>query len=107
MAFVRTGLRQGQEIVLIDSLDNQRLIYERLTGVIEEKEFEHIHFFDHREFYGKYGAFHVKLILESLEELFQPFVNRLLTVRSWGHVYWQDQADILEQLRKDCLQQAQ
>ncbi|MGG2197967.1 MULTISPECIES: MEDS domain-containing protein [Paenibacillus] len=100
VAFVRTGLRQGQEIVLIDSLDNQRLIYERLTDVIEEKEFEHIHFFDHREFYGKYGAFHVKLILESLEELFQPFVNRLLTVRSWGHVYWQDQADILEQLRK-------
>lgn len=45
VAFVRTGLRQGQEIVLIDSLDNQRLIYERLTDVIEEKEFEHIHFF--------------------------------------------------------------
>lgn len=100
VAFIRTGLQQLHEIVLIDSPENKRLIYERLSGLILEQEFEHIHFFDQQEFYNKHGAFHVKLILDSLSHLFQPFLDRKLTLRSWGHVYWRDQEDIFEQLQK-------
>lgn len=99
VAFIHTGLEQGQHVVVIDSTENYRLIMDKLKGFVREDSLHHIHFVDYYDFYCEHGTIHVNLVLQHLDELFQTFIENKISVRSWGHVYWADQDDIYNQLR--------
>jgi len=97
-AFVRTGLQLGQHVILIDDRSNYGTIMQRLGGAIPDTDSEKIYFIDHKDFFYQHGTLHVTRVLQNIEELTRPLLDRQITVRSWGNVYWEDEQDIYKQL---------
>lgn len=103
-AFIQTGLQLGQYIVLIDDRNNYKKIMERLNGTMLASDYENIYFIDHKDFYYEYGTLHVKQVLQNLDALMKPLLDNRISVRSWGHVYWENERDVHKQLLEyECL----
>jgi len=98
VAFAYAGLVQGQHVVLIDSEENRRAIMDRLEGRVPPDAAERIHFVETRTFYCEYGTLQMKDVIRNFDALFLPLLEGGVTVRSWGHVYWEEQSDIYEHL---------
>ncbi|MCS7459147.1 ATP-binding protein [Paenibacillus doosanensis] len=98
MAFILTGLRLGHHIVFIDDRNIYKQIMERLGGKLVRSDYDKIYYVDNREFYYCHHGFHVKNIMDNLEGLFNSFLEKKITVRSWGHVYWENQQHIFKLL---------
>ncbi|HZG56224.1 MEDS domain-containing protein [Paenibacillus sp.] len=100
VAFAYAGLMQGQHVVLIERESHRREILERLAERVPSEAFERVRAFDSKAFYCEHGTLHVKDVLRSFDGVFAPLMEAGATVRSWGHVHWESQADIYEQLEQ-------
>ncbi|REE57454.1 PAS domain S-box-containing protein [Paenibacillus taihuensis] len=99
VSFILTGLEQGHHLFVIDNQSMIDQIRSNLMRSLPLEQFGDIHFFDNHVFYGAYGDFHYDTILNHSDEIFAPFKDQPISIRTWAHVAWKDQAEILGKLK--------
>ncbi|PZD95381.1 hypothetical protein DNH61_12635 [Paenibacillus sambharensis] len=104
-AFVRAGLEQNQQILLLDSEENYELICKMLAGSGLEQAVSRIHFIAHEWFY-RCESLGEGLYRDELGKLARTMQAGGQPVRSWGHVYWVDNSEaifsVLQEYERYC-----
>ncbi|GEO26563.1 hypothetical protein AAC03nite_23480 [Alicyclobacillus acidoterrestris] len=98
VSFIEMGLNMGQHVVYIDSLQSYTALRELLEASQRASFLEQVTYVNHFEFYMMYRDFHFERVLQNLKDVVEPHLGAGRSIRLWGHVDWQPQADILERL---------
>lgn len=98
ISFLINGLIQDEHVVLIDSVTNYHEIIEAIASRVGSEAMERIHYVNHAEFYYEHGMLLVTDVMNNFSRLFAPMQLDLRAIRSWGHVPWDKDAKIEEQM---------
>lgn len=98
LCFILDGLRNGDQVLIVE---NKRLtppIYQRLKEVVPENELLTVHFFDNFQFYWQKGDFLPSTIIDHFQENVDAVLSEGQSYRTWGHIEWGTQQDLEEEL---------
>ncbi|MFE1629589.1 ATP-binding protein [Brevibacillus reuszeri] len=98
VSFVLTGIEKGHHLLVIDNTQRLEQIYQKLVKVMTRESMNDIHFYDSHEFYAIHDDFHWDTILSHFSEILSPYLTKNLTVRTWAHVEWREQGEILSKM---------
>ncbi|WP_026696168.1 MEDS domain-containing protein [Peribacillus kribbensis] len=70
----------------------------RLTQSSSKKQLTSLHFINNFDFYWKNGDFHPPTILSHFSSLLDSSRDQYHGIRTWGHVEWRNEEEILEKL---------
>ncbi|WP_218197384.1 hypothetical protein, partial [Pseudomonas sp. 2995-1] len=87
-----------QTIIIIENQPNTLLIRELLASSLSPEETLHVHFINNFSYYQMYGEFCCESTLSYFSEFIEPFQKQNRQIRTWAHVEWEDQKDILPKL---------
>lgn len=99
VSYVRTGLEFGHEILIIENQTIHQMVKDILGEVVPADHIQRIHFENNSTFYGIHHDFHCRSIVHHFEEILQPLLASGSSVRTWAHVEWREQDDIVDKLR--------
>jgi PAS domain S-box-containing protein len=92
VSFIKTGIKFGGHVFIIDNKDRYDRIYQELQKTLTCGEWSCIHYIDNEEFYG---GFQSEAILHHFENLIKPFQEKQIPIRTWAHVEWNEQDEKL------------
>lgn len=99
-AYLVSGAQIGDMAVLIDRQDRIDRIRERTVPMLNEEENNRIVYVDADEFYGTYGSFHYKKIVERFQKLTLPYKGMTSRLRTWAHVSWKSEKGVESELQR-------
>ncbi|RTR34036.1 3-ketoacyl-ACP reductase [Robertmurraya yapensis] len=108
VAFIVSGIKQGEHVILIENERNMIQIYEQLDTHLNQLQRENLHTINNFDFYWANEDFHPRTISNYFSKKVDSFTPNGESVRTWGHVEWGDPKslnDKLEEYEKiaDCL----
>jgi PAS domain S-box-containing protein len=95
VSFIKTGIKFGGHVFIIDNKDRYDRIYQELQKTLTCGEWSCIHYNDNDDFYGLNGEFHSENIFHYLENIIKPFQEKQIPIRIWSHVEWNEQDEKL------------
>ncbi len=98
--YVKEGIEQGDHVLFVE---NERLypkIVSRLEELFSQEQLQNVHFVNNFTFYWKNGNFHPPTILKYFSELVNPFHEKDLSYRTWGHIEWRDDDEINKEINE-------
>ncbi|RTR36388.1 hypothetical protein EKG37_02185 [Robertmurraya yapensis] len=98
LAYIKTGIDRNHHLIIIENSTIYNLVEARINELFSSEDKNFIHHVDNYLFYRCYGDFHIHSIVEHFGELLDPFLNKKIDVRTWGHVEWKDQDDISKKI---------
>lgn len=99
VSFILTGIDQGHHLLVIDNLQHIGKIYQKFQKRTSQDKMGLVHFFDSHEFYSTHDDFHLDTILKHSADVLEPFMKNEPMVRTWAHVEWKEQDEILPKLK--------
>lgn len=100
LAYVVTGIEQKHHLLIIENRQRYQLLHDKLQAVLSQEQLTKVHFVDNYEFYRMYGDFHCQSIINHFMEILEPFIENQISIRTWAHVEWKEQDDILHKLEE-------
>ncbi|KAA0957014.1 3-ketoacyl-ACP reductase [Planococcus sp. ANT_H30] len=100
VSFVMDGMEQGDQILLVE---NERLypkILTHLEKLLSKEQLENVHYINSFTFYWKNGNFHPPTILDYFSRIINPFLEKDLSFRTWGHIEWRDETEIISDIKE-------
>lgn len=94
LAFIKTGIKMGDYILVIE---NERItvkLNERLKACLSPEDWKDVSFVSNFEFYYISEDFHVPSIISTFARKLSPHLDQNRTVRTWAHVEWGARDDI-------------
>ncbi|WP_264298256.1 MEDS domain-containing protein [Bacillus sp. B1-b2] len=88
LSYIKEGIEAEEYIILVENEKNYALINQELEHLFSVKQREYLHFVNSLDFYFSSGSYHPPAITEYFNKVFQPYITKQLTVRSWAHVEW-------------------
>lgn len=100
-SFIRAGLQLGQHVIFIDNPARFRRIQEHLltSEDITETELQKLHYATDHWYYNLDHDFDLHNVFANFESILGSVNDDGCTMRTWGHVVWQEQPDIDSRLR--------
>jgi len=98
ISFIRTGFEQNQHVIYVDSLERYGVVKDALEREYDGKTLETLKFIPNDDFYMMSVVFHMDHVFRNFKDAVQPFLDKHLPVRVWGHVDWGTQDDLLDRL---------
>lgn len=86
LSYIKEGIEAEEYIILVENEKNYALINQELEHLFSVKQREYLHFVNSLDFYFSSGSYHPPAITEYFNKVFQPYITKQLTVRSWAHV---------------------
>lgn len=96
--FILTSIKQGQHVIFVDSEDRYRLVMSKIESLLSGEMKEHIHYLNNEQFYRTYDHFDFQKVLHNLNEVIDPYLDKDVPIRLWGHVDWMDQEKVIQKL---------
>lgn len=100
VSFIIAGIERGDQILIVE---NERLypkILKRVGEQMSVEQLKSIHYVNNFTFYWRNGNFHPPTILAYFSNLITPFVEEELNFRTWGHIEWRDESEILKDIEE-------
>ncbi|MDO7905954.1 PAS domain S-box protein [Paenibacillus sp. JX-17] len=94
VSYAAQGIRQGQQVLLVDSEEHYAGILALLRGMLTEDQLSGIHYVDHYAYYSAHGDFKFDRILGHFKEQVSLLQDKGLSVRTWCNVVWREQNEI-------------
>jgi PAS domain S-box-containing protein len=94
VAFIKTGIKFGGHVFIIDNKDKYDRIYQELQKTLTCGEWSCIHYID-IDSYGLNGEFHSETTFHHFENIIKPFQEKQIPIRIWSNVEWNEQDDKL------------
>jgi len=98
VSFIVQGLAQGERVLFVENRRISPMVFKELQNSLSEKEMEGIHFINNFDFYWRNGNFHPPTILAHFKKATDVFVENDLAFRTWGHIEWGHEQDILNEI---------
>ncbi|MRG87586.1 MEDS domain-containing protein [Salinibacillus xinjiangensis] len=100
ISYINEGIKRNHHIIVIEELPFWKEVQKR----VHKDKHKYIHFVDNQQYYQCYGDFNIHHIIQSFSDLLEPLLNEKLEVRTWAHVDWKKQDNIIEKLDEfECL----
>lgn len=100
VSFIIAGIEQGDQILLVESERLYPKILKRVEELVSKEQLTNIHYVNNFTFYWRNGNFHPRTILAYFADLITPFLERKLSFRTWGHVEWRDELEIIKDIEE-------
>lgn len=99
-SFIVAGIKQGDHILIVESERLYPKILKRVKESVSKDQLANIHYVNNFTFYWKNGNFHPPTILSYFADLITPFLEEKLSFRTWGHVEWRDELEIIKDIEE-------
>ncbi|NEW07956.1 GHKL domain-containing protein [Paenibacillus sp. SYP-B3998] len=100
VAFIQTGLKLRQQVIIIDSSENFQVIMDKVKGLVDRRGLADVHFVNHDDLNRADTDLQAEKVLHTMAELLKPLLQRKIPIRSWGHVPYLE-PDYLRKLLKE------
>ncbi|SES91920.1 MEDS: MEthanogen/methylotroph, DcmR Sensory domain [Salinibacillus kushneri] len=101
IAYIHAGIERNHHLIVIEEAALFPEIKKRLQHDNGQK---YVHLIDNQQFYRSYGDFHIHHIVEHFYDILKPFLEKDINIRTWAHVNWKEQNDIVNKLDEfECL----
>ncbi|MFE7061610.1 MEDS domain-containing protein [Sutcliffiella sp. NPDC057660] len=100
MGFIRSGMENKQQILVIDSMKNIPKIKARLEKLCTPEEVSMVHIVNNFNYYLLNGDFHTKTILTHFQMDLSIMKNAKQPIRTWAQVEWCSNNPDAELVRK-------
>lgn len=98
VVFILDGLKNEDDVLIVENKRLTPLIKQRLESILTEKELARVHFFDSFTFYWKKGSFLPSAIVDHFREEGIAASLAGQRFRTWGHIEWSTQEDMEEEV---------
>ncbi len=98
LTFIIDGIMHNQTTIVIENQDTITHIREKLASRLSPEEILHVHFINNFTYYQLYGEFCCESSLKFFSEFLEPIKEYNRKIRTWAHVEWKDQENIVEKL---------
>lgn len=98
VSYIVAGIEQGDHILFVENDRIYPMIHKRLKKLLKHEELTRVHFINNYDFYWGNGNFHPPTILSYFTNILGPFFENKTCIRTWGHVEWGDQEDIIREV---------
>ncbi|NHM32903.1 MEDS domain-containing protein [Neobacillus terrae] len=93
VSYIISGIEQEDYIIMIENERIYPLIYKRMEMKLTEEQLKKIRFFNNLKFYWLNNNFYPQTILSYFSEVVNPYMEKNMSIRTWGHVEWGDRKD--------------
>lgn len=100
IAYILAGLEYGHHILLVENNSICAVIDRKLDEIVTPEVKELVHYIDNYDFYGIKGDFHHVTIVDYFGKILQPFLKNEVSIRTWAHVEWEDQSEIVKKIEE-------
>ncbi|OMP66340.1 MEDS domain-containing protein [Domibacillus epiphyticus] len=94
ITYIVTGIEQGDHILFIENNKIYPVIQNQLKHLLSIEQLSKIHYKNNFDFYFSKGTFHPITVLNFFLKTLEPYEEKSVSARIWGHVEWGDQKDI-------------
>lgn len=98
--FIKLGLENNQQVLIIESMRNLPKVQEMIDKVIKEEHKPSIRLVNNYEYYLSKGDFHTQTIVHHFQKDLSSFNKPNSAIRTWAHVEWassKPDADLLKE----------
>lgn len=100
VSYIKDGIEQGDQILFVENERSYPKILERLEALFTEEQLKNVHYINNFTFYWRNGNFHPPTILEYFSTLIDPFLEKEMSFRTWGHIEWRDDIEISKSIQE-------
>ncbi len=100
VSYIITGVEQGEQVLIVESERIYPKILKRLEELVPQEQLKKVHYINNFTFYWRNGNFHPPTILAYFADLISPFLEEELSFRTWGHIEWRDEMEILKDIEE-------
>jgi MEDS: MEthanogen/methylotroph, DcmR Sensory domain len=86
--YILDGVTRDQSIILIESDRYLPYLMKELKKHLDDNQMAKIHQINNFDFYFSSGSYHPPAILEYIEKMYKPYIEKNMTFRTWTHVEW-------------------
>jgi UDP-glucose 6-dehydrogenase len=98
VAFVISGLEQDEYSIIIENDPICSSIKQSLAPMLNESDLNKVKFVNNFDFYYAKGNFQSNTIFEIFPHLLEDYPEQYPAVRSWSHVEWRDEREVVQKL---------
>ncbi|WP_049867884.1 ATP-binding protein [Paenibacillus sp. D9] len=109
VAFVRMGIQQGHQTLIIESVTRYQTIRKLLSRQMDESQLALVHHIDREELYRMDGGFRSGIFMERFSRAVEAYQKHGLLLRTWGNIPLKDvqeiscELDAMEHLADECV----
>lgn len=98
VAFVEQGILAGDQVMFVENMRIYPMVRRQLEERLTAEQLEKVHYVDNFTFYWKNRSFHPETILAHFIEITGGFQVTDGYVRTWGHIEWGEDQDIVQEI---------
>jgi hypothetical protein len=98
ISYVTAALALGNHVMIIENDRILPKIQEKIDAQLTEDQSDRVHTMNNYDFYCYRGNFHKETILNYLTNMINPYLEKQISIQTWAHVEWRDQAEIFQTL---------
>ncbi|WRP08740.1 MEDS domain-containing protein [Rossellomorea aquimaris] len=88
MLFIRSGLKNNQHVLVIESMRNITKVRNRMKRLLNDEQQSSIYLVDNFDYYFLNGDFNTKKILNHFQKDISIIKKQNPSIRTWAHVEW-------------------
>lgn len=98
VVFILDGLKTEDHVLIVENKRLTPLIWKRIQPLLTEEQLTKVHFFDNFTLYWQKGDFLPSTIVDYFQEKFSDSAFVHHGFRTWGHIEWNTQKGLEEEL---------
>lgn len=102
--FIVSVVENGSHVLLVENDRNIIHLRANLKNLLNDEQFNKIHFINNFDFYYANGDFHAQTVFDYFKTSIKPYLEANVSVCTWGLIEWSDGIDItnsIEQYEND------
>lgn len=100
VSFIKDGIEQGDQVLFVENERSYPKIVEHLELLFTKEQLKNFHYINNFTFYWRNGNFHPPTILEYFSTLIDPFLEKEMSFRTWGHIEWRGDVEISKSIEE-------
>lgn len=100
VSYIVAGLENGEQVLFVESERLYPMILKQVAKTVSKEQLKNIHYVNNFTFYWRNGNFYPPTILAYFSDLISPFIEKDVNFRTWGHVEWRDEVEMIEVLQE-------
>lgn len=100
VTYIVGGIEQGDHILILENDKFSPLINSELQRYLKQEDFEKVHAVNNFDFYSLQGNFNPNAKIKYLYKYLKPYIDEGISIRTWTHVEWGDQNEVISNLKE-------
>ncbi|MEN2767899.1 MEDS domain-containing protein [Ornithinibacillus xuwenensis] len=97
-AYIEEGLKRKHHLIVIENPAIYNELEKKFILNLPKEQQAYIHYINNLSYYNYYHSFDIHNIIEKFSGLLDPFLAQNIVMRTWAHVEWMNQDNIIEKL---------